>query len=143
MHLISILRPDKNRTYMVFPDLRSFVEIAYCKSTGTNAAPPLKISKTPLGKESADDQECDKSQWNVTESSGEHYDMTVWTSKDVSDLPIQIKVGAPPALVVFQDLHLEAPDSGLFEVPAGYFKYEGIQANIKREAEKVQITNSP
>ena len=143
MHLISILRPDKNRTYMVFPALTSFLELAYCNSTGTNAAPALKISKNPLGKESVGDQACDKSQWKVTESSGEYHDITVWTSMNVSNLPIQIKVGAPPVWVIFQNLHLEAPASSLFEVPAGYIKYEGIQENILRDAEKRQITNSP
>ena len=58
--------------YMVFPDFRSFVEIAYCKSTGTDAAPPPKINKTPLGNEPVGVQPCDKSQWNVTENDGEH-----------------------------------------------------------------------
>jgi len=143
MHSISILRPDKNRMYMVFPDFKSYVEIAYSKSTGTDPAPPPNISKTPLGKESVGDQPCDKSQWNVTEINGEHYDITVWAATNLSNFPIQIKVGAPPVLVEFQNLHLEAPDSSLFEPPAGYTKYEGIQEIILKEAEKAQNTNSP
>jgi hypothetical protein len=143
MHSISILRPDKNRMYMVFPDFKSFVEIAYCKSTGTDAAPPPKISKTPLGNETLGDQPCDKSRWNVTETDGEHYDITVWAATNSNNFPIQIKVGAPPALVELQDIHLDSPNSGLFEPPAGYTKYEGIQEIIQREAEKAQRTNAP
>ena len=142
MHSTSILRPDKNRMYLVFPDFRSFVELAYCKGTGTDATPPPKITKTPLGKESVGDQPCDKSQWNVTESDGEHYDITVWAATNLSNFPIQIKVGAPPALVEFNDLHLAAPDSSLFDPPTGYIKYEGIQELILREAKKSQNTNS-
>ena len=143
MHSISILRPDKNRMYMVFPEFRSFVEIAYCKSTGTDAAPPPKINKTPLGNEPVGDQPYAKSQWNVTESDGEQYDMTVWAATNSGNFPIQIKVGAPPVLVEFQDLHLEPPNSSLFEPPIGYTKYEGIQEIIQREAEKAQNTNAP
>jgi hypothetical protein len=143
MHSISILRPDKNRMYMVFPDFGSFVEIAYCKSTGTDAAPPPKINKIPLGKELVGGQPCDKSQWNVTESDAEQYDITVWAATNMNNFPIQIKVGAPPALVEFQDLRLEPPNAGLFEPPAGYIKYEGIQEIIQREAEQAHHTNAP
>jgi hypothetical protein len=143
MHSISILRPDKNRMYMVFPDFRSVVEIAYSRSTGTDPVPSPKINKTPLGNEPVGDQPCDKSQWNVTEINGEHYDITVWAATNSGNFPIQIKVGAPPALVEFQDLHLEPPNSSLFEPPPGYTKYEGIQEIIQREAENAQKTNAP
>lgn len=142
MHSISILRPDKNRMYLVFPDFKSFVELAYCKSTGTDPTAPPKINKIPLGKGSVGVQPCDKSQWNVTESDGEHYDLTVWAATNLSNFPIQIKVGPPAALVEFQDLHLAAPDSGLFEPPAGYIKFEGIQELILRAATNSQNTNS-
>jgi hypothetical protein len=143
MHSISILCPDKNRMYMVFPDVRSYVAIAYSKGTGTDAALPPTISKTSLGKETIEDQPCEKSQWNVAESNGEHYDITVWTAMNSGNFPIQIKVGQPAALVQFLDLHLETPDSSLFEPPAGYTKYEGIQENILRDVEKPQNATSP
>jgi hypothetical protein len=143
MHPITILRPDKNRMYMVFPDFKSYIELAYSKSTGTDAAPPPTINKTPLGKESVGDQPCMKSQWNVLETNGENYDITVWTATNLSNFPIQIKLNAPPALVTFQNLHLDAPDSSLFEPPAGYVKYEGIQDLLLKDAAKAQNTNSP
>jgi len=142
MRSISILRPDKNRMYMVFPDYRSYVEIAYSTSSGTYAAPPPQINKIPLGKEPVGDQSCYKSQWNITESNGEKYDITVWAVTNSDNFPIQIKIGPPAALVKFQDLHIEAPDSGLFELPTGYTRYEGIQKIIRHEAETPQNANS-
>jgi hypothetical protein len=120
MHVITILRPDRNRVYMVFPEFKSFVESVYGTNIGTDVTPPPKISKTPLGKENVGGQPCDKSRWNVTESDGEQYDLTIWTATNWSNFPIQIKIGAPPALVEFQNLHLEAPNSNLFELPADY-----------------------
>jgi hypothetical protein len=143
MHSISILRPDKNRMYMVFPAVRSYVEVAYSKSTGTDAAPAPTINKTPMGKETIGDQPYAKSQWDVTESDGEHYDITVWAATNLGNFPMQIKVGAPPALVNIEDLHLEAPDSSIFEPPAGYTKYEGIQEIIQHSTEKAQNAISP
>ena len=141
MHSISILRPDRNRMYMVFPDYKSYVELAYAKNTGTDASPPPKIEKTPLGKESVGEQPCNKSQWNMTEGNGEHYDITVWAATNLNNFPIKIKVGQPAAMVQFQDWHMEAPDSSLFEPPPGYTKYEGIQNIIQQEAEKAK--NAP
>ena len=138
MHSVSILRPDRNRMYMVFPSVKSYIELAYSKSTGTDPAPPPKIDKTPLGTEVVGDQPCAKVQMDVTESNGEHYDITTWTATNSSTLPIQIKVGSPSALVELQDLHFEAPDSGIFEPPAGYTKYEGMQELIQRDIEKAQ-----
>jgi hypothetical protein len=143
MHSITILRPDKNRMYLVFPSVNSYVELAYSKATGTDATPPATINKTPLPKESIGDTPCDKSLWDVTESNGEHYDITVWTATNLSSIPIQIKVGAPAALVEFENLHIEAPDSGIFEPPAGYTKYEGIQELIQRDNNKAQNAPSP
>jgi len=143
MHSISILRPDKNRMYLVFPNIKAYVELAYAKATGMDPAPPANINKTPLGKETIGIQPCAKSQWNVTESDGENYDITVWTATNLSNFPIQIKVGAPPALVQFQNLHIEAPDSSIFVPPAGYTRYEGIQELIQRDTQKAQTPASP
>jgi hypothetical protein len=142
MRAISILRPDRNRLYMVLPDTRSLVEIAYSKSTGTDPSPPPQINKTSLGKELVNDQLCDKTQWKVTESNGEEFDLTVWMPADSGGVPARIKFNSPPALVTFQDLRLVPPDSSQFEPPGDYIKYEGIQENILREIEQARKTNT-
>jgi len=143
MHSITLLRPDRNRMYLIFPDFGAYVEMSCCKSAGTDALPPPEIAKTALGKEVVNGQSCDKGHWNVTEADGEHYDTTVWTSTNSSSIPIQVEIGAPPALVVFQDLRLEAPNSSLFEPPASYTKYQGIPEIIQREAQKARNANTP
>jgi hypothetical protein len=136
MHSISILRPDKNRMYLVFPDYKSYVELAYAKTTGTDPVAPPKIKKTLVGKETIGEQPCSKGQWNITEDNGEQYDITVWMATNLNNFPIKIKVGPPAVLVQFQDWHMEPPDSALFVPPADYTKYEGIQSIIQQEAEK-------
>jgi hypothetical protein len=143
MHSVNILRPDKNRMYVLIPRFTSMVELAYNKGTGTDPAPAPKIIKSLLGTETVGDQSCQKSQWQVTESDGEQYDITVWESPNWNNFPIQLKIGSPGTLVQFQDLHLEPPNGSLFEVPPGYTKYEGIQEIIQRKAEKPENTNAP
>jgi hypothetical protein len=141
MHSISILRPDRNRMYMIYPDFKSYVEIAYSKSTGSEPMSPPKINKIFKGKDAVGDQPCVKGQWNVTENSGEQYNATVWLANNWSNFPIRVQIGAPPAQVDFQTLHLEAPNGSLFEVPAGYIKYKGIQEEILQGVRKAQ--NAP
>jgi hypothetical protein len=142
MHTISILRPDRNRIYLVFPSFRAYVEVAYAGPNANPALPP-KIDKSPMGPEAVGDQPCIKSHWMVSESGGPQYDTTVWLSKNWSNFPIQIKLGTPAALVVFDNLHFDAPNGGLFEPPADYTKYEGIQDIIRHDAEKGQNGTQP
>lgn len=137
MHAINILRPDRNRSYLVFPSFHAYVEIAYANA-GSNPALPAKIDKTQIGPENVGDQPCLKSHWAVSESGGQQFDVTVWTSKNWNDFPIQIKIASPAVTVVFDNLHLDAPDGSLFDPPADYTKYEGIQEIIRRNAEKAQ-----
>lgn len=142
MHSISILRPDRNRWYLVFPEFKSYVEMDYYKNSGTEAEPPPQINRVPVGKEMIGDLACIKSQWNITEVNGEKYDVTVWTSDGNGNFPIRIKVGPPAALVEFRNWRFEAPDGSLFEPPAGYIKYEGIAKTIQDEV-AAKKTNSP
>lgn len=141
-HSISVLRPDRNRAYLVLPDVKSYVEIAYGNSSLTDAVAPPRITKTPAGSEMVGDVACAKSQWEVVEADGAHFDVTTWTATNSSNFPIQVKVGAPAALVQFEDLHMEAPAGELFEPPSGYTKYEGIQSLIQRDVQKAQNPNA-
>ncbi len=147
MHTVTILRPEKNRMYLIYPGFRSCVETACYKNTGTDPEPSPVINKNPLGKDSLNDVSCEKCQWNIAELNGEHYDLTVWTSNDLNDFPVQIRLGPPTTFVTFQNVQFEPPDANLFEPPAGYVRYQGIQENIVRETEKAQNpsqnTNSP
>lgn len=138
-----IVRPDRNRTYLLFPQFKSCVEMAYSKKSGSDPSPAPVIGKVPLGKEVAAGQPCEKSQWSITELSGEHYDVTVWTSTNLDNFPVQVQIGPPSALVVFQDLRFVEPDGSLFEPPAGYMRYDGIPELIHKDVQRLGGTNVP
>jgi len=140
MRSTAIVRPDKNRMYLLYPEFRSYVELTLFKASGTDPVPPPTINKNPLGNEALGTQPCEKSQWNITEGSGERYDVTVWLATNLNRFPIQIRLGPPTALVLFQTLHLEMPNTGLFELPSGYKKYDGIPENIFRNTQPAENT---
>jgi hypothetical protein len=143
MHSSTIVRPDINRMYLLFPEFRSYVEVASFGKSGSDPAPAPVIGKTPLGKEAVGTLTCNKSQWNITEMNGDHYDITVWTSTNLNNFPVQVRLGPPSALLDFEDLRFNPPDASLFDPPAGYMKYEGIQELILKDTQKAGITNVP
>lgn len=140
MHSISIVRLDRNRTYLVFPAVRAYVEMLY---TGSNNLAPPKVLITPGGKDMVGEESCLRNHWSISENDGRQFEITCWNSKNWSDFPIRIQIDNPALKVDFQDLHLEAPDPGLFEPPAGYTRYEGIQEALQRNAARSQNDAAP
>jgi hypothetical protein len=143
MHMIDLLHPDQNRMYVIFPMLKSYLETTYGPNTGTAPVALPTIVKTALPKATIGDLACEQSQWSVSDPDGEHHDLTVWTATNYANFPIQIKLLAPPALVKFQDIQMQAPDASLFDLPVGYSKYEGIQELILTGPGGPKHTNSP
>jgi hypothetical protein len=135
MHSVILLRPGRNRAYLIFPNIRTYVEVAYSKAS-TNAVPPPKLEKTVPEKETVNDLPCEKSHWTVTEFDGQKFDATIWSSANWNGLPVQIRVAAPMAEIVFQDLHLDPPAGQLFEPPGDYVKYDGVEQMIRQKLEK-------
>lgn len=136
-----LLRPDRNRMYLIFPQFRAYVELSYSRGAGQDPVPPAVITRNPLGKEAVGIQPCLKSQWNISEVNGDTYDLTVWNATNLDNFPIQIRLGPPTALLEFEDLHMQAPDSGLFETPSGYVRYEGVKEILSKELDKGTNTN--
>jgi hypothetical protein len=143
MHTISILRPDLNRMYLVYPMFHSYVEVPYSKSTGTNSTPPPNIGKSFITNVMVGIQGCVESDWEVTENNGEQYGLLVWSATNLNNFPIRIQLGSPPVTVDFETVHMETPDGSLFVPPPTYIRYEGIQEIIQREAAKPQTAASP
>jgi hypothetical protein len=142
LHPIYILRPDKNRMYTAFPTFKSYLETGYYKRSGDEPAAAPQISKGAPTKETLGDQPCAKTQWSVTEASGEHHDITVWTATNLNNFPIQLSIDTPPTLVNFQDLLVEPPEPGMFDPPEGYMRYSGMPDEIQKAIDKSH-TNAP
>ena len=142
MHTITLLRPDRNRMYVIYPMFSSYLELPFGPNKGSDPVSLPTVIKTALTNETVDDHPCEQSRWSVTEADGEHYDLSVWMATDYGNFPIQIKLTSPPTVVKFQDVQLQPPDVNLFEPPAQYAKYEGIQELILKTAARMQ-TNSP
>jgi len=142
MPSVTILRPDLDRTYQVFPMFQSYVETALSRDGGTPVESAPRIGKTLLGKETIDDHACEKTAWSVTDAAGTEQKLLVWTAPDLHNFPIQVSIGVPPntAVLEFVNVQFDPPLAALFSPPAGFIKYEGISSMIMSNATNVSIT---
>lgn len=126
---ISVVRPDKQATYLVYPSLKAYVEMPLSEADKKAMTKEPKMTQTPLGKETIDGHPCVKNKVVIKDDKGLAQEATVWNATDLKDFAIQIETKESDATVVmkFKDVQFTKPDVKLFEMPAGYTKYEGMQ----------------
>ena len=143
MRSSDILRPDLQREYLVYPMFQSYVEMELTTKAPGGGEPYPHLSKLVLGKESLNGHDCQKSQWTVSDSQGAEQKVMVWTENDLRNFPVVLKFPSSTNLVELDvsAVDFSPPPATVFEVPAGYFKYEAIQSQIVSNVAS-QLTNA-
>ena len=118
----SIFRPDKKVTYLIYPGVQSYQEIAQPKAETEAAEKGLKLEKSALGKETLDGHPCVKNKIVVRSGNASVLDAVVWNAADLKDFPIQIEMKEKDRTVRmhFTDVRFAKPDAKQFEIPAAY-----------------------
>lgn len=124
--MITIARPDKKTTVISYPGLKSYAEMPFSES---EKAVGEKVEFTDVGKETLDGHPCLKKKLTTTDSKGRPQEMFVWQATDLKNFPIQMELPqrSNKLIVKFQAPKLETPDAALFDLPAGFTKYDSIQ----------------
>ena len=136
--IVTLVRPDKKMTYMMYPGLSGYCEFPQTiGGQGTNAPP--KIEKTELGKETIDGHPCVKNKVVITTDDGKQYEMFTWQATDMKDFPIksEMKSGNDTITTVFKNIKLTAPPASLFEIPANLKKYGSMQEMMMSGMQKM------
>lgn len=129
-----ITRPDKKISYLIYPGLLAYAEMAMPKEEAQMADKEFKIQKTEQGKETIDGHPCVKNKVTMTDPDGKAIESLVWSATDMKDFPIQMQIKTPAqgqeATVVmkYKDVKLGKPDAKLFDPPAGYARHENIMS---------------
>jgi hypothetical protein len=120
--MISIFRPDKKITYLVYPGVQSYQELAQSKGEAEAAEKGLKVEKTPLGKETLDGHPCVKNKVVVKSGNEPVLQAVTWNANDLKDFPIQVEMHEKDNTVRmhFTDVRFVKADAKQFEVPAAY-----------------------
>ena len=119
---VSVFRPDKKLTYLIYPGVQSYQELVQSKGETEAAEKGLKLEKSPLGKDTLDSHPCLKNKVVVKSTKGQVLEAVTWNATDLKDFPIQIEMKEKDNTVRmhFTDVRFVKPDAKQFEVPAAY-----------------------
>jgi hypothetical protein len=120
--MISVFRPDKKVTYLIYPGVQSYQELAQPKAETEATEKGLKLEKSALGKETLDGHPCVKNKVVVKSSKESVLEAVVWNATDLKDFPIQIEMKEKDRTVRmhFTDVRFLKPEAKQFEIPAAY-----------------------
>ena len=131
-----INRPDRRMMYLVFPGLQSCVRVPYKPEATLSASPTdFKLSIVKEREEIVGGHRCQRNKVVLTDKQGEAHAATLWNAEDLRNFPVRIHYaeGGNVIDMDFFDISLAAPDSSLFEVPAGYSIYDSLPMMLQQE----------
>jgi hypothetical protein len=133
---ISVMRLDKKRLYVIYPGLRAYADIAMPNDAVQSLTKNLKVERSSQGTETVGSHACNKVLITLTDDQGHKERITTWEATDLKNFPIQAQLfeAGQNIIVKFRDVKLTAPDAKLFEPPAGYKKYNDMQALMGQAA---------
>jgi hypothetical protein len=130
--IIHIARPDKQTSYIVYPGMKGYCEMAQgTKATQSDAKPP-KVDKTELGKETVDGHPCTKNKVVVTDADGQVQEFTTWEATDLKNFTIKTEYQAEGSTVtmIFRKIDQTKPAASLFEPPTECKRYGSMQEMV-------------
>lgn len=137
--LASVVRPDKKTVYVIYPAIKSYVNMPMSDADAAASGADLQVEKTPLGSETVDGHACTKNHVVVKNSKGlAVVDATTRNASDLKDFPIQIatKENENTTIMHFRDIRLTRPEAKQFDAPAGYAAYPDPQTLMTIVAKK-------
>lgn len=126
--VVSVIRPDKKATHIIYPGLQSYVTMPLSKEEVEALEKKPKAEKTALGKETLDGHPCVKNKVVITDDKGGKLESTIWEATDLKDFPVQIstKERDDTVMLRFKQVQFAKPDAKQFDVPAGFIEYGDI-----------------
>lgn len=120
--IISVFRPDKKTTYVIYPGIQSYQNMPLSPSEAAVSEKALKLEKSALGRETIDGHACVKNKVIVAGDKGSVLEAVTWNAADLKDFPIQIEMKEKKNNVRlrFSQVRFAKPDTKQFEVPANY-----------------------
>jgi hypothetical protein len=130
--VVMVSRPDKKTTYMIYPGLKAYVEMALEDSSAASPS-DFKMEKTELGKETVDGQPTVKNRVVLTDKTGKRQTATVWNATKLKDFPIKIEhtESGQPVILRFQEVKFAKPEARNFDPPAGFARHEDMMALLQ------------
>ena len=120
--VISVFRPDKKATCVMYPAIQTYVNIPMSKGEAEVSEKSLKLDKTALGNETIDGHACVKNKAVVKNDQQPIFEAVTWNAADLKDYPLQIDIKDKQTTVRmrFSQVRFVKPDAKQFDPPANY-----------------------
>jgi hypothetical protein len=134
--MITIVRPDRKSTLVIYPTLKGYAETPMSREQAADLATKFKVEKALLGKEVIDGHACEKSKVLLRGEKGEKHDAVVWNATDLNRFPLRIQMNQPDATVFmqFKQIKLTRPETNQFEAPANFARYDSVERLVRAKA---------
>ncbi len=132
-HVISLIRPDLKKVYVMYPDQKVMLAGPYEEESVT-----VTPEATSLGKEVIDGHPCDKAKVRIADPR-QKLDATTWRATDLKNFPIQIetKDQGMTSFLRFRQVQLSKPDAKLFDAPTDFTEYQDQMALMQGVMKKM------
>ena len=136
--MVTIALPEKKIVYLIYPGLQSYIEMPMPKAGSASTNSEYKMEATETGKETVDGHPCVKNKVIVTDKDGAKHESTVWNATDLKQFPVKIQTAdsGDDITMLFKNVSLTKPAASTFETPAGYTKYDNVQALMQQQVMK-------
>jgi hypothetical protein len=137
--IASVVRPDKQTMYIIYPLVKSYVNMPMSKEDIEASGHTLKMEKVAMGKETVASHPSTKNRVTIKDSKGGvALDALTWNASDLKDFPVQIqmKENGNTTVMRFSQIKFVPPDAKLFEAPAGFKLYDDPQTLMLSAASK-------
>jgi hypothetical protein len=146
--VISIIRPDRNSIYVIYPTPKCYMTTPMPKEDSDTLKADHKIEKTVLGKETIDGHPCTKTKILIKGDAAKPLEATTWNATDLKDFPIQIesKNNENTSIIHYKDVRFTKLDPKQFEPPEGYTAYKDqseLMVGLMKKAVSGSETNAP
>jgi len=123
--MVSISRRDLTLVYMLYPDMKAYVEMPMREANAPISE--YKTDVTKLGEENINGHDCIKNKVLVTCPDGSTREATVWNATDLNKFPMKLQLATKEGrnlLMIFSEVKFEKPDAALFSPPVDFTKYD-------------------
>ncbi len=133
--LVIIKKPEQ-KTVLLFPSTRAYTELTMERNAEIENQAELKMGRMErklVGKETVDGHPCNVYHLVLPEDKAKEEEAAVWQATDLKDLPIRIrvKVKADVYMLQFRNVVYRAPEAKVFEIPAGFTRYDNADAMVQ------------
>lgn len=121
-HIISIIRPDKKASYVLFPATQHYTVVPMPKSEVDALAKKLKLDQEELGRETVDGHPCIKHRVKLKDGQTVLLEATTWNATDLKGFPIRIETreSGKTSTLQFRQVQFTRPDAAQFDPPPSY-----------------------